>query len=98
MSWTTVLYKAESDRSLIASTTLDGFQVLLGPYLPGRYAIDEVTNRGGLLLKTEIRRWGWAVKHDDGRVVLQPEVTGSTSPETMTSSDDATGVGRNDAR
>ncbi|MGC8643428.1 MAG: hypothetical protein ACP5XB_26525 [Isosphaeraceae bacterium] len=98
MSRDTVLYKIESSRSLIASTTLDGFQTLLRSQQPGRYAIDEVTSWDGLLLKSRIRRWGWAVKHDDGRVVLLPELTSDASSETMSSFLDATGVGRNGAR
>lgn len=97
MSWTTVLYKIESGRSLIASSTVEGFEVLLMTQQPGRYAIDEVTSGGGLLLRTRVRRWGWAVKHSDGRVMLLPEAESIASPETRSCSLERPGVGRKGA-
>ena len=71
MSWDSVLYMIEIGNSSIASTDVDNIRWLLESCAPGRYAINEVTNSGGLLSKMETRRWGWAFKGQDGRVVLR---------------------------
>lgn len=61
------------DDRLIASTSIDAIPALLVREAPGRYVIEEVTAPRGFLSTPNKRRWGWAVKHADGRVELAPE-------------------------
>jgi len=61
------------DHRLVASSSIDGLRGLLIGDAPGRYVIEEVTTSSGLLSMPKTRRWGWAIKHCDGRVELEPE-------------------------
>ena len=81
MSWDSLLYKIEFGNSFVASTKVDGIGPLLESHVPGCYAIDEVTTSGGLLSKTQTRRWGWAVKDKNGRVVLMSDDAAASAAE-----------------
>ena len=77
MSKDTTFYRINmGDHRLVASSSIDGLQGLLVGEVPGRYAIEEVTSPPGFLSTPKSRRWGWATKHDDGRVELEPEIVG----------------------
>ncbi len=39
---------------------------------PGRYHVDQI-ERGPILAGHASRRWGVAIKHPDGRVILEPD-------------------------
>lgn len=75
MQWVNTFYRIVDGDCLIATTDVDGIPSLLESLAPGRYPIDKVTSAGGLLLKIETLRWGWVVKHKDGRVEILPVVT-----------------------
>jgi hypothetical protein len=75
MSKDTTFYRIDvGDHRLLASSSIDGLQGLLVGEVPGRYVIEEVTSPPGFLSTPKSRRWGWATKHDDGRVELEPEI------------------------
>jgi len=77
MSKDTTFYRIDvGDHRLVASSSIDGLQGLLIGEVPGRYVIEEVTSPPGFLSTPKSRRWGWAIKHDDGRVELEPEIVG----------------------
>jgi len=77
MSKDTTFYRINmGDQRLVASTSLSGIPALLEREPPGRYAIEEVTAPRGFLSTAKTRNWGWAIKHDDGRVELEPEIVG----------------------
>ncbi len=77
MSKDTTLYRIDvGDHRLVASSSIGGLQGLLIGEVPGRYVIEEVTSPPGFLSTPKSRRWGWAIKHDDGRVELEPEIVG----------------------
>ena len=64
------------DKRLVASTSINGIPVLLEREAPGRYVIEEVTAPRGFLSTAKTKIWGWAIKHDDGRVELEPDNLG----------------------
>jgi hypothetical protein len=74
MGTESIFYRVNmGDHRLVASSSIDGLRGLLKGDAPGRYLIEEVTTPAGFLSTPKSRRWGWAIKHDDGRVELEPE-------------------------
>ena len=61
------------DNRLAASTSIDGLPGLLRRDPPGLYVIEELTIPPGLLSIPSSRRWGYAIKHEDGRVELRSD-------------------------
>ncbi len=73
MSKDTTFYRIKmGDQRLVASTSLSGIPALLEREAPGRYVIEEVVAPPGFLSTPRTRNWGWAIKHDDGSVELEP--------------------------
>ncbi len=58
---------------LAASTSIAGLPGLLTGDAPGRYVIEELKIPPGFLSMPKARKWGYAIKLADGRVVLQPD-------------------------
>ena len=64
------------ENRLVGSTSISSLPGLLEREPSGRYVIEEVTAPRGFLSTPVKRRWGWAIKHADGRVDLEPDDAG----------------------
>jgi hypothetical protein len=63
----------ESDGGMVADAdSLEMATAVLRDALIGRYHIDEISAKS-LPLGHTARRWGCAIRHDDGRVILDPD-------------------------
>ncbi len=63
----------DRDGEMLAdSDSLDGVPQLPRNAPPGRYHVDEISAKP-LPSGHTARRWGTAIRHDDGRVILDPD-------------------------
>ena len=62
----------DRDGEMLAdAATLDGVTEIVRRVPPGRYHVDEISV-DPLPSGHTVRRWGSAVRHEDGRVILDP--------------------------
>ena len=63
----------DRDGEMLADAdSLNGVTELLRHTPPGRYHVDEISAKA-LPSGHTARRWGIAIRHDDGRVILDPD-------------------------
>ncbi len=67
------LFRVDHDGEMLADVdSLDGVTEVVRPALPGRYHVDEISATP-LPSGHTARRWGFAIHHNDGRVILDPD-------------------------
>jgi hypothetical protein len=57
---------------LADADSLDGVTMVVSNAPPGRYHVDEISAKP-LSSGHTARRWGIAIRHEDGRVILDPD-------------------------